>query len=223
MRQDEDSRLRPWAVGDAPAGTDIAALWQWRRTVGDLYAAVRAMEPREAWRHWRAARDGLFREHPQSPLEAPNRFEGLDLFPYDPTLRFAVALQPAPAGRTRDIFVGNDGWVKVTAFATTRGLEAVLGGELTLYWMEGYGGGVWLPFQDATSGAESYGGGRYLLDTIKGADLGWDAGGRAILDFNFAYNPSCAYSPRWVCPLAPPENRLPGRVAAGERAFARPR
>jgi uncharacterized protein (DUF1684 family) len=111
--------------------------------------------------------------------------------------------------------------VKVRAFAGTRGLASALGGELTLYWLEGYGGGVWLPFQDATSGHETYGGGRYLLDTIKGADLGWDRSGRAVLDFNFAYNPSCAYSPRWVCPLSPPENRLPGRVTAGEKSFLR--
>ena len=102
-------------------------------------------------------------------------------------------------------------------FAVTQGLDAALGGELTLYWMRGYCGGVFLPFADATSGRETYGGGRYLLDTIKSADLGETADGRTVLDFNFAYNPSCAYSPRWTCPLAPRANRLPNPVRAGER------
>ncbi len=92
------------------------------------------------------------------------------------------------------------------------------GGEhtLELYWLGGYGGGLFVPFRDATGGAESYGGGRYLLDTVKGADLGL-AGGRLIFDFNFAYNPSCCYDPGWVCPLSPPANRLVVAVRAGER------
>ena len=94
-----------------------------------------------------------------------------------------------------------------------------LGGRdlrLALYWLQGYGGGLYLPFADATSGREAYGAGRYVLDTVKGADLGMD-GDRLVLDFNFAYNPSCAYDPRWLCPLAPPQNRLPIEVRAGER------
>jgi hypothetical protein len=87
--------------------------------------------------------------------------------------------------------------------------------SLELYWLEAYGGGVFLPFADTTSGRETYGAGRYLLDTVKGADLGGDD--RAlVLDFNFAYNPSCSYDDRWACPLAPPANRLDVRVEAGE-------
>jgi hypothetical protein len=54
------------------------------------------------------------------------------------------------------------------------------------------------------------------MDTVKGADLGTE-GGRLVLDFNFAYNPSCAYDPKWVCPLAPTSNWLPVAVAAGEQ------
>jgi hypothetical protein len=86
---------------------------------------------------------------------------------------------------------------------------------LGLYWLEGYGGGVFLSFTDATSGEASYGAGRYLLDTVKGADLGM-VGERLVLDFNFSFNPSCAYDSRWACPLAPAENRLPVEVRAGE-------
>ncbi len=88
--------------------------------------------------------------------------------------------------------------------------------KLTLFWVEGYGGGLFLPFKDATAGVETYSGGRYLYDTIKGADLGADET-EIVLDFNFAYNPSCAYDSRWVCPLSPPENTLPIKVTAGEQ------
>ncbi len=88
--------------------------------------------------------------------------------------------------------------------------------RLSLYWLDGYAGGLFLSFRDATSGKETYGACRYLLDTVKGADLGTE-GERLVLDFNFAYNPSCAYDARWACPLAPPENRLAVSVRAGER------
>ena len=194
----------------------IEELWDWRRRVAGLYAAVRAMEDPEAgWRLWRAERDRLFREHPQSPIEDRVGFEALPCFDYDPALRFAVGLREVE-GASFEVAAGSDGTMRMRPFARTDGL-GVLGGELTLYWIEGYGGGVLLPFTDATSGRESYGGGRYLLDTIKGADLGEDDLGRTVLDFNFSYNPSCSYSDRYVCPLAPPANRLAGRVAAGER------
>jgi hypothetical protein len=105
-----------------------------------------------------------------------------------------------------------------TPFARTLGLAERLGGELTLYWLGGYGGGVFLPIRDGSTGRDTYGGGRYLLDTIKGADLGRAPDGRVILDFNFAYNPSCAYSDAWVCPLSPPENTLRAAIRVGEMA-----
>ena len=87
------------------------------------------------------------------------------------------------------------------------------GGALEVFWLDAYGGGIYLSFRDATSGDSTYGGGRYLLDTVKGADLGAD-GDRLILDFNFAYQPSCSYDPQWSCPLPPPANRLAFPVAA---------
>ena len=156
----------------------------------------------------------MFREHPQSPIEERAGFAGLPLYPYAPALRFLVGLRPC-GGEAIPVDVGGDGAMRLKPFAVTEGL-AGLGGELTLYWIEGYGGGVLLPFTDATSGRESYGGGRYLLDTIKGADLGSE-GGRTVLDFNFSYHPSCSYSDRYVCPLAPRGNRLTARVEGGER------
>ena len=87
--------------------------------------------------------------------------------------------------------------------------------ELGAYWLDGYAGGLFVPFADGTSGQETYGGGRYALDTAKGADLGMEGEG-VVLDFNFAYAPSCAHDPRWRCPLAPAANRLQVAVRAGE-------
>jgi hypothetical protein len=90
--------------------------------------------------------------------------------------------------------------------------------RLALYWMAGYAGGLFLPFRDATNGHETYGAGRYLLDAAKSADLGGDADrGTLILDFNFSFQPSCAFDPKWACPLAPRENWLDVPIGAGER------
>jgi uncharacterized protein len=195
-------------------------LWDWRRRIAELYAEIRAFDdPEFAWRLWCDARDELFRAHPQSPLDAHERrhFRGLELFDYDPAFRCVVDLAPAPDVGRHALSGGHDGYVQLIPFARTAGLDERFGGELTLYWLGGYGGGVFLPFRDATTGKATFGGGRYLLDGIKGADLGMDDWGRAILDFNFAYNPSCAYSARWICPLAPPANALPRAITAGER------
>ena len=196
------------------------ALWGWRRRVAALYAEVRAeSDPARAWRHWRETRDSLFRAHPQTPLEPAGRgaFKGLAYGDYDPRLRYAARLLPIHEISADRYDGGGDGALLLTAFARTDGLAASLGRELTLYWIEGYAGSIFLPFRDATSGVSSYAGGRYLLDSAKGADLGQDAAGRTILDFNFAYNPSCAYSARWLCPLAPRENTLEVPIPAGER------
>jgi hypothetical protein len=91
--------------------------------------------------------------------------------------------------------------------------------RLALYWLSGYGGGVFLPFADTTNGSTTYGAGRYLLDTVKGADLG-EHEGRLVLDFNFAYNPSCSYDPVWTCPLPPLEDRLEVPISAGELDYS---
>ena len=195
-------------------------LLDWRRRIAELYARIRAGgDPQEAWRSWRATRDAMFHDHPQSPLDPDARalFTGLEYYDYDPSLRLPVELAPVAGGRTEKLYVGPDGTVPLEPFARTMGLAPRLGAELTLYWMAIYGGGVFLPFLDATSAATTYPGGRYLLDTVKGADLGLTPGAPAVLDFNFAYNPSCAYSERWMCPLAPVSNRLPAAVWAGEK------
>ena len=201
----------------------LADLWDWRRRIADLYSAIRtAPDPAAAWRQWREVREELFRMHPQSPFDAADRasYKGIPCFPYDPALRFHVRLDPIADAADDEAVAGEDGIVRMRPFARTDGLFAALGGELTLYWIIGYGGGAFLPFADATNGGDTYHAGRYLLDTIKGVDLGTDAGGRVVLDFNFSYPPSCAYSQRWVCPLPPATNRLPRAVRAGERSAA---
>jgi uncharacterized protein (DUF1684 family) len=183
-----------------------------------LYAEVRrTSDPQAAWQLWCATRNELFAAHPQTPLpeEARASFSGLPYFDYDPTLRVLATVEPAERVR-REIATSGEQPYSFTRFA--RALF-VLGDQelaLDLYWLDGYGGGVYLCFADATSGGETYGAGRYLLDTVKGSDLGSEQG-QLVLDFNFAYNPSCCYDPRWVCPLAPPGNRLPIAVRAGER------
>src|SRR6188768_2402630 len=88
-----------WTQGDGSA-MDRAWLADWRRRVAALYAEVRAMaasDPAIALAHWRAQRELLYREHPQSPVPPPARatFEARH-FEHDPSLRFELAIEPAP-------------------------------------------------------------------------------------------------------------------------------
>jgi hypothetical protein len=196
----------------------------WRRTTAEMYSAIRATPAAVAdvaWRDWRAARNALFKSHPASPLDADQRaaFRALAYYDYDPAWRLEGRVTGANAEEQRVVELGADGRLAFSRVATVTFDGPAGPGRLSLFWIAGYGGGLFLPFQDETNGGDTYGGGRYLYDTIKGADLG--AGPERIcLDFNFAYNPSCAYHHRWVCPLSPPENKLPFAVPAGERSFA---
>ncbi len=205
-------------VAERAYAYDTLDLLEWKRRIFELYAEIRrSSEPEAAWRIWRDAREGLFRTHPQSPLppRARARFAGVDYFPYDPALRALAEVVPAEA---EPLEIAGSGASKVLfrRFALARFGLAGETHTLELYWLEGYGGGVFLPFGDTTNGRETYGSGRYLLDSVKGADLGM-VDDRMLLDFNFAYNPSCLYDSRWACPLTPPPNRLDVAVRAGER------
>jgi len=194
------------------------SLLEWRREVFACYAAVRASsDPGEAWRAWRAGRDALLRDSAQSPLPAAARpdFAGLPFGDYDPAMRFECELVPDERnGEPHRIEVptGTDGLVP---FERVGFVELEELGRLDVWALKSYGGGVFVPVRDASAGRTSYGGGRYLLDTVKGADLG-TARGRLVIDLNFAYHPSCAYDPAWACPLAPPGNVLTAEVGAGE-------
>jgi len=200
--------------------TNFFALADWRRSVNAEYAAVRSgvADPEGAARRFRAARDRLFREHPESPIAAAHRHEwrGVEWYAYAPAWRLKGVVEPAAKRETFEITLASDGILRCTRIGHVRFTVGGRPARLAVYWLEGYGGGIWLPFADATSGADTYGGGRYLYDTIKGADLGVGAR-EMVLDFNYAYSPSCAYDEHWSCPLSPPENRLPFAVPAGER------
>jgi hypothetical protein len=200
---------------------DELDLLDYKRRVFALYARVRAEpDPARAFALWVAERDDLFAHHPQAALPPERRagFGGLSYFPHDPA--GCVLADIEPTERRRYDVASSDG--ATMAFERIAVARFALGGEpcaLELYWLLGYGGGLFVPFADATAGAETYGAGRYLLDTVKGADLG-TRDGRLVLDFNLAYNPSCSYDPRWACPLAPPPNRLTIPVRMGERHVA---
>jgi uncharacterized protein (DUF1684 family) len=183
-------------------------------------------DPAVALTHWRAVRERLYREHPQSPVppDARATFRAAH-FAHDPTLRFEVIVEPAPppAPGALALQLPNSG-ADALAFARIGRISIPFAEgprSLSVFWMTGYTGGLFIPFRDATNGTETYGAGRYLIDTAKGADLGADPStGTLIVDFNFAYQPSCAFDPLWACPLAPPENRLDLPIFAGERLDA---
>jgi uncharacterized protein (DUF1684 family) len=196
-------------------------LLDWRRRVAGLYDALRRdrRAPQLRLVGFRAGKDQLFTGHPSSPVPAAARrnFRGLAYWRHDQALRFSATLEPDPDAKPLDVPRSGEGpampfsrigWV---SFDLDRSRA-----RLAVYWLNEYVGGLFIPFRDATSGHETYGGGRYLWDSAKGADLG-ATGDELVLDFNYAYHPSCVYDPAWSCPLAPQENWLEMAISAGER------
>lgn len=196
-------------------------LVDWRRRVGDLYR----IGGTDAVTRFRREKDALLRSHPQSPIEPDERpeFPGLRYFDADPSYRVSARFQPADGTELVIETGGSDGDVRYRRAGhlvfSLHGVEC----RLTVLSLVQYAGGLFVPFRDLTSGRSTYGGGRYLFDTAKDTDglvLEVRPGsGEVILDFNYAYNASCAYSPRWACPLAPPENHMPVAVEAGEKSY----
>lgn len=190
----------------------------WRREVSALYGAVRAEgDPERAHKRWREGRDELFRTHPQSPLSEghPLRESGLPYWPYDPRLRFELEIERPPAPTEISLPSGADGDTTMRLVGRVS-LPAPLDATLDAWWLHQYAGGLFLPVRDGTAGNASYGGGRYLLDTAKGADLGGSATA-LVVDLNFLYHPSCRYDDAWQCPLAQPGNTIAASIRAGER------
>ncbi|MEO6207777.1 MAG: DUF1684 domain-containing protein [Candidatus Limnocylindrales bacterium] len=221
-----DPATDPAADRAADELADRLTLADWRRRVAALYVEVRAMaasDPAIALSHWRAVRERLYREHPQSPVPVDQRstFRALH-FDHYPRLRFQAIVVPAapPTPGSLALALPNSG-TETLAFRRVGTVHVPFpDGEraLSVFWMAGYAGGMFIPFRDETNGTSTYGAGRYLVDAAKSADLGTDATTTTLtLDFNFAYQPSCAFDARWACPLAPPENRLDIEVRAGER------
>jgi uncharacterized protein len=165
---------------------------------------------------YRADKDEYFKGGHDSPIPEAEReaFAGLPYFPVNEELRFeGLALAPYAGSEPANFQIPtSDGKLRAAVRAGTFAFE--LGGatqRLTGYtFADGGSESVFVPFLDATSGAETYGAGRYL-------DLEPEADGTYVLDFNLAYHPSCVYDPRFSCPLTPGENRLLLRIEAGER------
>ena len=196
-------------------------LADYRRRVSENYALARTRGAgTEVWDAWRETRDLLLGSHPQSPLPETDRTGtwSTPFFPYDPAWRVTGSLQPTSGGAHIDIPHSSDGLsTRFSEVGTVSFSQAGRSHALTLFWLDAYGGGLFLPFRDATAGSATYGGGRYLLDTVKGADLGSTPSGDLILDFNYAYHPSCAWDGAWSCPLSPAGNHLDVPVEAGEQ------
>jgi uncharacterized protein (DUF1684 family) len=210
---------------------DYLELHDFRTRVFALYrqrneAYRRGDDPAEVLQRFRAGRDALFASHPQSALDAEQRagFQGLEHFPYNPAACVEAEVDKDVAPDSLQVQDGPERTMTMTRVARLH--FSLLGQKaaLSLFWIDVYGGGLFLPFRDTGAPEATYGGGRYLVDTVKGSDfLSAPTGGDTtslILDFNYAYNPSCAYHYRWVCPLAPPENRLHMEIPAGERVFS---
>ncbi|ERH06800.1 MAG: protein of unknown function (DUF1684) [Halonotius sp. J07HN4] len=178
--------------------------------------------PPDGWadsiRQQREAKRDQFKNSPRSPLPDAQRgaaFPGLAYYEPDPAYRFVLPLEehdtkePVTVETTAD---GEQTYLRWGAFSFE------LDGEM--YTLQAYrpdweADRFWVPFRDATSGETTYGAGRYLdlePDTHR-VDDGW------ILDFNAAYNPTCAYNHAYECPMIPPENWLDVRIEAGEQAF----
>ena len=190
---------------------DLLELTDYRAAVARIYLSPADLQ------EFRVRRDELFRTHPQSPIPTTETFGGLRYFPPNDEAVAEVEVRPAEGELEIDTG-GPDGVVHYHRV----GILDTPWGELSLWWIAAYGGGLFLPVRDGTCGTDSYGGGRYLTDTVKGTH------GRGVelldddrvrLDFNYLYNPSCAYDDQWLCPLAPPENWVTAPIRAGELTY----
>jgi uncharacterized protein len=197
-------------------------LADWRRRVFGLYAGVRQLsvhDPASGHELWKSGRDELFAGHPQSPLLPDDRasFTGLRVSRYDPDWRYELEVHRTEEPVRIVVDSATDGKIPFSLVGIVR---IPYLGTLDVWRLTAYGGGLFVPVKDGLAGVPggTYGGGRYLLDTVKGADLGPGAGDDTlVVDFNFAYNPSCAYDPSWSCPLAQPGNTLLEDIPVGER------
>lgn len=162
---------------------------------------------------FRRQKDAFFRDHPQSPLTPEQRrsFHGLRYYDEEPSLRVVAAPEPYDEQELVPMQTSTGEPARYLRWArirfTVEGREA----SLTLFRDPG-SGDIFLPFQDANAGGETYGAGRYVeVEALPGGDV--------VVDFNYAYNPYCAYNELWSCPLPPPENRLRVPIRAGEKAY----
>ena len=192
---------------------DALELTDYRAAVARMYLEAADLKD------FRSRRDELFATHPQSPIPAAERasFTGIRYFEPNPDAIVEAVVRP----ESGEIDIDTGGPDGIVRYRRAGVLETPFG-ELSLWWIAAYGGGLFLPVRDGTCGHGAYGGGRYLTDTVKGTHgrgLEVLPGDRVRLDFNYLYNPSCAYDDAWLCPLPPPENRVAARIEAGELSY----
>lgn len=202
------------------ASTFALDVADWRMRVFALYSQVRELgraDAKAAHETWRRGRDELFATHPSTPLLPDDlaRFSGLPVADYDPSWRFECEITRPAKPTTMVVETGTDGAVPFELLGSVRVPNV---GSLDVWRLASYGGGLFLPVRDGLAGTPggTYGGGRYLLDTVKGAYLGTGRNGELVIDFNFAYNPSCAYDPAWACPLPQAGNTVAQPIPVGE-------
>ena len=164
---------------------------------------------------FRKAKDQYFGDDQDSPLtpEQRKRFKGLEYFPENPELQFVLSVEEFPRDARDVIQIETSSGDKAPHVRWGQLKFEVAGTPVVLtVYRDVDGNENFLPFMDVTTGEESYSDGRYL-------DLPATGDGRLLVDFNYAYNPYCAYNPHWSCPISPAENRLPVAITAGEKTF----
>ena len=164
---------------------------------------------------FRKAKDEFLAKDPHSPLtpQQRQRFHGLGYYPENSELRLTLKIHEFPDQdkQVAELATNTGGYQCQVRWGRFRFDIDGEGVRLTLY-RDVEGDEYFLPFTDSMTGGETYGGGRYLDVVSLGA-------GYFLLDFNYAYNPYCAYNPRWSCPIPPPENSLKVPIQAGEKKF----
>ena len=159
------------------------------------------------------AKDQFIARDHHSPLtdEQKTAFTGLRYYDENPDLRLELDLKEY---ETKEVVEMQTSTGDVASYSRWGTLSFEVEGEpaqLTVY-KDLDGGELFLPFADATSGDETYGAGRYL-------DVQPLPCNKVLADFNYAYNPYCAYNEQWSCPLTPLENRIKVPIRAGEKSF----
>jgi uncharacterized protein len=203
------------------SGSYVPALVEWREKIGEIYKEIRSShgaDPRRAWERFREQRDSLYKHHSCSALTEAEKlqFGGFPNYPYDPRFCFTGEVEYAANGTVYTARI-SEAELPYRKIASANLDYLGKAHALAIYWLDIYGGGIWIPIGDETNGETTYAGGRYLFDTCKGANLGMSKDGRKILlDMNFLYPPSCSLNAQWICPLCPSENKLPFRIEAGE-------
>ncbi len=173
----------------------------------------------ETWKRallrFRAQKDEFMRLGRDSPFvrSGQHDFRGLRYFEPDPSFRFEAKLQ-RHRKETSVVMTTSDGTRQL--FNDVGRFDLVVGGRpvsLQAYQSaEREDPNLFIPFRDATSGKETYGAARYLDMRVEHDD-------NYLVDFNYAYNPYCAYSEGYVCPLPPAENWLKVAILAGEKKY----